>query len=631
MNRPRWNKVTSVALVVVLVVMLAVSLLSQPAYADPGPGWYDAAWKYRKRITIDNTMVSGSSNLSNFPLLISITDTDLADDAQNDGDDILFTSSDATTRLDHEIEYFDGSSGALQAWVEVPTLYYNQDTVVYIYYGNPGVSNQQNATGTWDANYKGVWHLSEDPSGSPPQMGDSTTNNNNMTSSGAMTSADQVTGQIDGSLELDATDDYISQVYDNDFDFGTGSFTTSGWFKTSGAAGGSTDLSVRVNQSSDDAEEDIADGSILLLSSDLELIYDTGNLQNQEVGMRFQSMTIPPGATITNAYIQFTTESTRSGTTNLAVHGEDTDDAPTFTSTAYDISNRTKTSAAVAWSNIPPWSTSGEAGVNQQTPDISSIIQEIVDRAGWASGNSLAIIITGSGTREAESYDGDAPAAPELVVTYTSPLYLLSRYDSDQGFKVWMEGSGKVSFGIDDDASWEPKVKITSTNTYDDNSWHYYTAVKEGNSAVRLYIDGNQVAADTSLGEAGSVSVRISQSSDDAEESLGNGYDGYMDLISTDLELIYEVEYDLNQEVGMRFQNMTIPQEATITDAYIQFTVDETDSGTTNLTIYGEDTNNAPTFTNGASSYNITTRTKTSTSVAWNNVPPWNVYRYRRR
>jgi hypothetical protein len=60
----------------------------------------------------------------------------------------------------------------------------------------------------------------------------------------------------------------------------------------------------------------------------------------------------------------------------------------------------------------------GEAGSDQQTSDISSIIQEIVDRPGWSGGNSLAIIITGVGRRTAESFNGDADAAPVLHVEY---------------------------------------------------------------------------------------------------------------------------------------------------------------------------------------------------------------------
>jgi hypothetical protein len=60
----------------------------------------------------------------------------------------------------------------------------------------------------------------------------------------------------------------------------------------------------------------------------------------------------------------------------------------------------------------------GEAGSDQQTSDINPIVQEIVDRQEWSSGNSLAVIISGTGRRSAESFDGDAAGAPVLHVEY---------------------------------------------------------------------------------------------------------------------------------------------------------------------------------------------------------------------
>lgn len=54
------------------------------------------------------------------------------------------------------------------------------------------------------------------------------------------------------------------------------------------------------------------------------------------------------------------------------------------------------------------------------TPDLSPIIQELADRNGWASGNAMAFIVTGSGERAAESFDGEEPAAPLLVVEFCS-------------------------------------------------------------------------------------------------------------------------------------------------------------------------------------------------------------------
>ena len=104
-------------------------------------------------------------------------------------------------------------------------------------------------------------------------------------------------------------------------------------------------------------------------------------------------------------------------TKHKGLWGQDTDSASQFTSTAYDITSRTRTTAAVAWSP-PAWGSIGAAGVDQRTADISSIIQEILDRPGWSSGNALVNIITGTGTRTAESYDGDAGAAPLLHVEW---------------------------------------------------------------------------------------------------------------------------------------------------------------------------------------------------------------------
>jgi hypothetical protein len=43
-----------------------------------------------------------------------------------------------------------------------------------------------------------------------------------------------------------------------------------------------------------------------------------------------------------------------------------------------------------------------------------------VGRTGWTAGNSLVLIVTGSGKRLAEAYNGDAAGAPLLHVEYTT-------------------------------------------------------------------------------------------------------------------------------------------------------------------------------------------------------------------
>ncbi|MHC4233895.1 MAG: PKD domain-containing protein [Planctomycetota bacterium] len=172
-------------------------------------------------------------------------------------------------------------------------------------------------------------------------------------------------------------------------------------------------LEVRVAAATDDAEE-AASGSVRLSSSDLELVFDGSD---QTVSMRFNGIAIPPGATIFSAYIQFQADESHSVATSLTLQAEATDNAATFVDADWNVSSRSRTAASVAWSPAP-WETAGEAGEVQRTPDISSLIQEIVNRPGWSSGNSLAIIVTGTGERVAESYNGVSSAAPLIHVDY---------------------------------------------------------------------------------------------------------------------------------------------------------------------------------------------------------------------
>jgi hypothetical protein len=156
---------------------------------------------------------------------------------------------------------------------------------------------------------------------------------------------------------------------------------------------------VSISSGNDDVEE--TDSGVMdIVSSDLELVYN-GSSGNQIVGVRFTNVGIPQGANITNAYVEFTVDETSTGSCSLTIKAQDTDNAGAFTSATGDVSNRTTTQASVAWSPVA-WDTIHST---QQTPDLTSVIQEVVDRQGWQNGNALAIIITGSGTRTAESYE----------------------------------------------------------------------------------------------------------------------------------------------------------------------------------------------------------------------------------
>ena len=179
------------------------------------------------------------------------------------------------------------------------------------------------------------------------------------------------------------------------------------------AAGLVYTVEVRVAASSDDAEEAVTTGSVSRSSSDLELTTD-GSTQ-QVVGMRFTPVTVPALATIVRAYVQFEVDEVSTGAASLTVQGQAGDNPGTFLNATANISSRPRTSASVPWTP-PGWPTIQVAGPDQRTPDLSGIVQEIVNRPGWTSANAIAIIVTGTGRRTAEAFDGTS--APTLHVEY---------------------------------------------------------------------------------------------------------------------------------------------------------------------------------------------------------------------
>ena len=163
-------------------------------------------------------------------------------------------------------------------------------------------------------------------------------------------------------------------------------------------------------------------------SSDLEIVFDA---ETQFVGMIFRNLAIPVGATITNAYVQFTVDAIVAGVTDatmppLTIYGAKEANVPDpFTDVPFTVSSHPPTTAQVTGWMPGPSVTVGDAGVNEQTPDISIIIAEIIALDGWASGNSIMIVITADPNlteninREMESAKGNNEGAPVLNVTFT--------------------------------------------------------------------------------------------------------------------------------------------------------------------------------------------------------------------
>jgi hypothetical protein len=209
---------------------------------------------YRKSIAVKSGQVSSGPH-TDFPMLVSVTDSNLAtvannghiasyDATNNDPRDLVFMGLDDNTcnvagggtnpcRLSHQIETYNSSTGQLIAWVKVPKMYYTSSsdrTVIYIYYGNSCMTaSTQNASGVWNINYVGVWHLQENQSGTGTAdlYRDSTSNSNH---GDDYISATGKTGQIASGQQFDNSDDYA--LVGNSTSLGiTGNITISAWIK----------------------------------------------------------------------------------------------------------------------------------------------------------------------------------------------------------------------------------------------------------------------------------------------------------------------------------------------------------------------------------------------------------------
>lgn len=225
----------------------------------------------------------------------------------------------------------------------------------------------------------------------------------------------------------------------------------------------------------DDDVEERTDGSMFLDSPDLDILNPT----DRGMGLRFRNITVPQGVQVTRAYIEFVAhnegQATLGGSATMVINGEATDDAYTFSWAVNDLSSRPRTSQSVTWDPVPAW----DLNQRYQTPDISAIVQEIVGRPFWASGNSMAFIFThGTGWRCAYSYESGAATNKQAVlhIEYSddnNPYVTTDNPSNSFGSSVYQgqnppidsltisnTGSGAMNYTLSEDAAW---LSLSST------------------------------------------------------------------------------------------------------------------------------------------------------------------------
>ncbi len=143
---------------------------------------------------------------------------------------------------------------------------------------------------------------------------------------------------------------------------------------------------------------------------------------NYDSGFRFQNVQIHQGAIIQEAKLRTYVFSTTTPTPSTSISGERLDSGNNFGQGSQPIYSRQRTYANVNWN---PLVQSGW----QETPDIKTVVQELVDRAGWQQGNAMSILVINNfrsfpgplnNRIQMRAYDySDKSLAAELWVKYT--------------------------------------------------------------------------------------------------------------------------------------------------------------------------------------------------------------------
>ena len=171
----------------------------------------------------------------------------------------------------------------------------------------------------------------------------------------------------------------------------------------------------QIGAGADDVEENVNNEPDF---SSVDLDIAAGGTGARIIGLRFPNISIPKNATIQSAYLQMRASENSNDAVTWTIKGQASDDAPAFAATVNNVGNRATTTASVAWSIGT--STNWVDNTKYLSPNVGSIVQELVNRGGWAKGGDMVFVISGVGSnsRAVDSYNGSQGNAPTLIINY---------------------------------------------------------------------------------------------------------------------------------------------------------------------------------------------------------------------
>lgn len=212
-------------------------------------------------------------------------------------------------------------------------------------------------------------------------------------------------------------------------------------------------ISIQVAASTDDARNNSGNGTFNATAVNQHLGVNAGiDYWN---GFRWLNVTVPQGATIISATLDlFSSTTGTGGSVPCIFYGEASDNAATFAnSTPGKPEGRTRTSASVnktftasAWAAL---------GFSVDPILVTTLVQEIVNRPGWTSGNSMAIVGHDNGAANNNyignsTYDSNPGRGATLTIEYTTG----STPDAPTGLTA-VENAGDVDLSWSDASSIE--------------------------------------------------------------------------------------------------------------------------------------------------------------------------------
>ena len=177
-----------------------------------------------------------------------------------------------------------------------------------------------------------------------------------------------------------------------------------------------TTTTFQVGSGNDDGREPGSGTPILNDASEIAMLT---NSANTFIALRFTNVTVPQGATINapGTTLEVYIVSTSYDDPDVDVYLEDADNSAALSTASNNLSGRSLTTAKVTW-------TATGVGAGWRSPgSLAAVVQEVTDRAGWASGNAMTVLLdslSAANNLRIRPYEYDTTLAAKLTIDYTA-------------------------------------------------------------------------------------------------------------------------------------------------------------------------------------------------------------------